>query len=341
MKLLVAIPALNEEKTIAQVVKNIPKYISGSDTDSNATDSNKVEILVINDGSTDLTEAEAKKAGAEVITNHATEGLGKVFECATHEALKRKADIMVMIDGDGQFDPHNIPELVVPISGNDADVITCTRFRNKNLTPEMPLAKKWGNKFLALFLSKLTGQKLTDVACGFRAYSREALLNLNLFGKFTYTQETLLQLLFKGFRLKEVPLKVKGKREFGHSKISGNLFKYGWRSFKIIFRVVRDYRPLKYIGSLGILIFLIGLGFDIFVLRHYIATGAFTPFKSLSFLGGFLTAVGLLIFTLGLIADMLNRIRETQEKILAFEKRKFYGAYAAQTSVPENHLPTN
>lgn len=316
MKLIVIIPALNEEKTIAEVIKNVLKHIPGI---------NETEILVINDGSTDLTETEAKKAGATVITHQKTQGLGKVFDRAVQEALTRKADIMVTIDGDGQFDANDIPYLILPIMQGEADFVTCTRFRDRGLTPKMSCAKRCGNKFLAWFLSRVTKQRLTDVACGFRAYSSEALLNLNLFGKFTYTQEALLDLIFKGLRLKEVPLKVKGSRAFGRSHISSNLFRYGWQTSKIIFRVIRDYRPLRYIGGFGIFIFLIGLGLDTFILQHYLETKAFTPYKAVGFLGGFLNAVGLFIFVLGLIADMLNRVRMTQEKILYFEKKKYFG----------------
>lgn len=315
MKLLVAIPAFNEEKTIAEVVRSVPQNIPGVD---------EIEIVVINDGSTDETEREAKKAGADVISHAVNQGLGLVFQRAIHETLARKSDILATIDGDGQFDPREIPQLISPIIHDRVDFATCSRFCDKTLTPNMSFIKKWGNRFLAWLLSHIVKRHLTDVTCGFRAYSREVLLNLNLFGKFTYTHEALLDLLFKNFRLKEIPLNVKGKREHGRSYISSNIFRYGWRTFKIIFRVIRDYKPLRYIGGFGILLFLIGLGCDAFVMQHYLKAGSFTPYKYLGFTGGFLNGIGLLVFILGLVADMLNRIRLTQEKILYFEKKRFY-----------------
>ena len=315
MKLCVTIPALNEEKTISKVISGIPREIPGVD---------ELCVLVINDGSTDSTEELARSAGADVVSNRAPSGLGAAFKIGVHEALLRGADIIVTIDGDGQFNSEDVSKLVKPITDGESDFVSCSRFRRRIMTPKMPFSKFLGNLGMAWFMRKLTGKNITDASCGFRAYSRDALLHLNLFGKFTYTQETLLDLIFKGFRYMEVPLSVRGQREFGKSRIASNLFKYAYQTLKIIFRSIRDYKPLRFIGGFGILLFLAGFACDVFLLIHFVKTGQFTPYKVIGFAGGFLNAMGVIIFVLGLVADMLDRIRMTNEKILYFEKARFY-----------------
>lgn len=318
MKLIVLIPAHNEEKTISGVIQTIPQNIPGIDAQ---------EIIVIDDGSCDLTAETAEKAGATVFKNDVNLGLGQTFSRGIHKALLAEADIVCTIDGDAQFNSNDIPHLIMPILHNTADFTTCTRFADQNLAPNLPFAKKWGNLFIAWFLGRITGRKITDSACGFRAYTKKTLLNLNLFSKFSYTQETLLDLIYKGFRLKEIPLKVKPRREYGKSAISSNLFRYGWQVFKILFRAMRDYKPLKFIGGLGIFLFLIGLAADFFAAWHFWETGQFTPYKYIGLGGVFLNGLGVLIFVIGLLADMINRTRLTQEKILYYEKKRFYSKF--------------
>ena len=177
---------------------------------------------------------------------------------------------------------------------------------------------------MARFMKMLTGAKITDATCGFRAYTRDALLNLNLFGTFTYTQETLLDLIYKGFRYTEVSLPVRGMREFGESRMTNKLFRYMYRSLMAVFRSVRDYKPLTFIGGFGVFLFAVGVTLDIFVFNNYFSTGQFTPYKAIGFIGGFLNAMGVLIFVMALIADMLDRVRMTNEKILYFEKKRRY-----------------
>jgi hypothetical protein len=176
---------------------------------------------------------------------------------------------------------------------------------------------------MAKMISKIGGKRLSDAACGFRAYNREALLNLNLFGRFTYTQETLLDLLYKGFRVVEVPIHVRyfvGRK----SRVAGNVLTYGLRSFNIIMKAYRDYQPLKFFGYGGVILFLIGLGFDIFVMIHFFQSGQFTPYKAFGFLGGLLNMLGLLTFIVGLLADMIDRVRWNQEKLLYYQKKREY-----------------
>lgn len=311
--LLCAIPAYNEEKSIRNVIEQIPEKIEGI---------SNTEILVIDDGSTDNTVEISKNAGAKVISHQSNKGVGEAFHTILRYAQDHDIDILVTIDADSQFDPTHIPKLIAPILKNKAYFVTCSRFLDKSLIPVgMSFIKKAGNTMMAKVISFLVGKKITDAACGFRAYSREAFLNLNLFGKFTYTQETLLDLAYKGFEINEVALLVRGKREHGKSHISSNLFLYGIRTLKIIFKTVRDYKPLKVFGILGMLTTLLGFIFEIIPFYSLLKTGSFTPYKFLAFLGGGLIALGIFVGVMGLIADMLKYIRLTQEQILYYAKR--------------------
>lgn len=315
-KLIITIPAYNEEKTIADVINRIPKSIIGID---------KIEILVVNDGSTDNTARIVKEQTLAMLISHKINlGLGRAFKTSLEEAIRKKADIMVNIDADGQFDPQDIEKLVKPILEKRYDCVLASRFIDKNNLPQkMPGLKIWGNKMVAYMINKLTGKKFYDISCGFRAYSKEALLNLNLFGEFTYTQEVILDLSFKGLNIKEIPIEVKyfDKRQ---SRVAKNIFKYAYNILKINFRIFRDYKPMKFFGWPGIIIFLIGLIMDLAVFIHYINTGSFTPYKSVIFTGGALNLFGFLILIVGLLADMLYRIRVNQEKLLYYEKKKNY-----------------
>ena len=168
MKLIVIIPAYNEEATIKEVISKIPKVNERI---------SKTEIIVVNDGSSDKTKEKAEEAGALVISHIGNKGVGKAFQTGIENALKRKADILVNIDGDGQFNPNDIPKLISPILDKEADFVTATRFSDGKLIGNMPFVKKIGNKMFTSLTSKLVGQKFTDTQCGFRAYSREAALN--------------------------------------------------------------------------------------------------------------------------------------------------------------------
>ena len=313
MLLVIIIPCLNEEKTIQDVISRIPKQIEGI---------SEIRIVVVDDGSSDRTADLARKAGATVISHGENLGVGAAFNTGIEAAVDLGADIVVNMDGDGQFNPRDIPILVKPILNGQADFVTASRFMDKSLTPEMPAVKKWGNRRIARMVSMLIRKRFYDVSCGFRAYSKEAILKLNLIGKFTYTQETFLDLAFKGVKIKEVPLKIKGEREFGKSRVAANLFKYAIQSAKIIIRTYRDYKPMEFFGRIAFILFFFSVLIGAFFMVHYLKTGHFSPNLWAGFTSGFLFLFGVLFFVTGLLADMFDRIRKNQEKLLYIEKKK-------------------
>lgn len=316
MKLVVTIPALNEEKTIAQVVRGVPHRIPGVD---------EIEVIVVNDGSTDRTAEEAAGAGALVVTLHNRPGLGKVFSTGFERACRRGADIIVNIDGDGQFDPADISKLVQPILHGEADFVTCSRFADPALRPTMPAVKYWGNKVVTNIINWVCGgTNFSDVSCGFRAFNREAAYRLTLFGRFTYTQETFIDLFSKGLRMAEVPLKVRGVREHGKSRVASSILKYATNSLPIILRAMRDIQPLKFFGGIAALLFVPGILLLGFISGWYIYKTKTTPFTSLIPISGALITLSVVLGVLALLADMLGRHRKISEELLYLARRRMY-----------------
>lgn len=305
MKVVVMIPAYNEERTIGRVVRAIPRNCA-----------EKVEVLVVDDGSKDKTVAVSKEAGADYFVCHKTNlKLGKTFKDGIDKALEVGADIIVNIDADGQFNPNDIPKLLQPIIDGEADMVTCSRFKDPALIPQMPKIKIFGNKFFAKILNFFLRRNYYDTQCGFRAYSKEAALHLILFGRHTYTQEVFIDLVKKGFRIVEVPCKVKGQR-IGKSRVVQNVFSYGIKSALIILRSARDYEPFKFFGFPGFILAGLGSLTSLVLFIRWIIIGRFDPFLVVAYVNILLIIVGILLIILGLLADMLDRNRQLEEEIL-------------------------
>lgn len=311
-KMSIVIPAYNEAKTISALIKQIPRNIVGV---------NVVDVVVVDDGSTDDTADCAKNAGAEVIKHERNKGVGAAISTGFGIALARGADIVVNIDGDGQFNPEDIKKLVQPIIEGRADFVTASRFSSKEFIPQMPWIKKVGNKIMAKIVNICTGNNLKDVSCGFRAYSKDTLLKINLFADFTYTHETIISIANKGVRIVEIPLEVRGVREFGKSRVANNLFKYGLQTLQIIIRTLRDIRPLLFFGCIGLIIFLIGILLGGFVFIHWLLTEHTSPYQSLLIGSAVGILMGFLLIILALIADMQGRQRLILEQILYILKK--------------------
>jgi glycosyltransferase involved in cell wall biosynthesis len=314
-KLVVTIPAFNEAATIAGVIGAIPRDITGV---------GDIDVVVVNDGSTDETATEAAKAGAKVVSFSHNRGLGATFGQGLQTALGLGADIIVNIDADGQFDPKDIPKLLAPITEGKADMVTASRFADPALVPKMPWIKKWGNRKAANLLNSLAQLNLNDVSCGFRAYSRDAALRATLLGRHTYTHEVILDLAFRGLRIVEVPVKVVGVRKVGRSRVAGNIWKYGWNSLLIILRAYRDYRPMHVFGGISLVFLVLALGCGGFVLWHFLRTGSFSPYIFVAFLSAGFGFVALICYITALLAGMISRLRILQDEQLFFLRKQEY-----------------
>jgi glycosyltransferase involved in cell wall biosynthesis len=319
MKLVVTIPAYNEQATVGEVISNIPKSIPGID---------KIEVVVIDDGSSDQTAKVATQAGAFVHSFGRNKGLGAAFAQGIRTALWHGADIIVNIDADGQFDPKDIAKLVEPILKDNADMATASRFADINLIPEMPWVKKWGNRRVANIVNSLCGLDMKDVSCGFRAYKRDAALRVTLLGGHTYTHEVILDMAFRGLRIVEVPVKVLGVRKVGKSKVASNVLTYGWRSLVIMLRAFRDYKPMWVFGGISAIFAILAMVCAIFVLIHYIVARAFSPYLFVAFSAAAFGFVALVCYITALLAGMINRLRILQDEQLFLLRKKEYGKAA-------------
>lgn len=318
MKLAVISICMNEEKTIAEVIKAVPKKIEGISS---------TEIIVIDDGSSDNTVKEAKKAGATVYSDGANKKLALRFKEAVDIALARGVDVMVNIDGDMQFNPADIPMMIQPIVEGRADFVAADRFTdkhgNKRRPENMPAGKYYGNRLGAWVVSWLSKQKFNDVTCGFRAYNQKALLALNINGTKTYTQESFQVLAVKKLRITTLPTPVKyypGRK----SRVVTSIFSYIALSALNILRSFRDFAPLRFFGLLGIPSLIVGLLSGVLFIGNWLATGSFSPFKFAGFMSAYFLTLTIFLWALGLLADMLSRMLNNQEKILEEVKKNNY-----------------
>ena len=288
MKLLISIPAYNEEKTLPNVIKEIKEVMSKTKYN--------YKILVLNDGSTDKTAEVAKKLGVIVFSNNHM-GLAETFKQEIKKFIESEADIMVHTDADGQYYAEDIPKLLKEIE-NGNDLILGSRFQYEN--KKIPISKKVGNKAFAKVLSKLLKIKLTDTTTGFRAFTKDVAKNIQFINTFTYTQEQIIKAAKQGFKIKEIAIKTRTTRE---SRLFKNPLQYAVRAWINILRIYRDYEPLKFFGRIGLTLISIGAAIGIYLLILFIKNNkvGHIPLTILSML---LIIAGIQIITFGFLADM-------------------------------------
>ncbi|MFW9945463.1 MAG: glycosyltransferase family 2 protein [Candidatus Odinarchaeota archaeon] len=226
-KLVVLIPAYNEENTIFKVIKDIPSIVNL-----------KQEIIVIDDGSTDSTFKQAKHTDATIISNKKNLGLGFTFKYGLINSLKHGADIIAILDGDGQYNPKNLESLIFPILNNQVDLVIGNRFLYETVY-ELNFMKKLGNKLLSIFLSKilLRLDQVYDIQSSYRAFNRKIakFLVRNLKGNYNYAQEMFILCCLYGFIIKQIPVECY-KRNSGKSRLIKNPIIYLFKIFWVIFK---------------------------------------------------------------------------------------------------------
>lgn len=310
MKLVVTIPAYNEEKTIADVIAEIPREVEGVEA---------VEVLVIDDGSTDGTVEKAREAGADNILSHRkNEGLGITFKGGLEAALEMGADIIVNIDGDGQYNAKEIPALAKPLVEDKADIVL--GWRDIDRLDFMPRGKRIGNKVATWLTNKVSGMVIKDAQSGFRAFSREAALRMNLSGKYTYVQETIIEAKYKGLKIEQIPIEFRPRQ--GESRLIPSLTTYARRAGAIILGTYWGYHPLKILSFIGMILILFGIILGAIVLTRFIQTGTVSPHLPTAIAAPLLITTGLQAIILGLFADAIKSQRLFQEEILYRLKRK-------------------
>ena len=311
MKLIVTIPALNEEENISDVIREIPRQINGVD---------KVEVLVMNDGSGDRTVELARQAGADHIVSHSQpKGLAKTFGDALDAALARGADVIVNTDGDNHYNQSRIPELIKPVLNKKADIVVANRCVNE--LEAMPFLNKYLNILGSFLTTKMAGLPKIDVSSGFRAYSREAALKIVVYAKHTYCHSTLVQAADQNLTITEIP--IKARKVTRKSRLIKSIPSHLFRAGSTILRNIILFKPLRFFGLLGGLIFLLGFAFVVRFLYFYVFTDGRGHVQSL-ILAGVLMIIGFQVGILGLIASAIGWSRKMLEEVLYRLKKGQY-----------------
>lgn len=305
MKLYVQVPCLNEEETLPLVLESIPREIPGIA---------EVRVLVIDDGSTDRTAEVARSYGAEVLRHPRTMGLARSFRDGVDYALARGADIVVNTDGDNQYPQDRIPDLVWPVIAGQADVVIADR-QTSTIAHFSPF-KKAMQRFGSRVVNYAAGTDLPDAASGFRAYSRAALLRLNVVTQFSYCMETIIQAGNK--RLAITSLQIVTNEKTRESRLFKNHWQHMYLSGRAIARSYLMYRPNVILSWIGVPMLVAGLVPFVRFLAYWFMGDSDGHIQSLVF-GSAMLVGALLCFALLVIVDLqrTNRIllEETLERI--------------------------
>lgn len=312
MKLIIQIPCYNEEETLTSTINSLPKYIEGIDA---------IETLVIDDGSADRTSDIANWNGI----NHVLKlprhvGLAGAFKAGLNECLKLGADIIVNTDADNQYNSDDIKQLIKPIMSNEADMVIGAR----------PISEISGFSFLkkklqqlgSLIVRLVSSTAVKDAPSGFRAFTAECASNLNIFDKYTYTMETIIQAKAKGFRVLSVPVRVNSSTR--KSRLIKNICSYIYRSALTILRMFIVYRPFRFFALIASIFLTFGLILACRFLYFFFTVGGNGHIQSL-ILASILILTGVQVGLIAVLADLsaINRklLEEVQQRVKNIENQ--------------------
>ena len=311
MKLIIQIPCLNEAKTLGIALAELPRSVPGID---------KVEILIVDDGSSDDTVAVARAAGVDHIVRHpANFGLARAFMTGLDASLKLGADIIVNTDADNQYCAADIPALVAPILEGRAEYVIGTRpiARIEHFSP----VKKFLQKLGSYVVRRISGTRVEDAPSGFRALSRDAAMRMNVFNRYTYTLETIIQVGYKNIPILCVPVRVNA--DLRPSRLVKSVPRYIQRSIFTMIRIFVVYRPFKFFFSIGTVFFLVGFLLGCRFLWHWLAGGGRGMTQSL-ILAAVLMLMGTVFSMMAFIADLLSVNRQLLEDIQYRQRRNCF-----------------
>lgn len=309
--MVVQIPCLNEEKTLPLVLETIPKKIPGVD---------EIIVLVIDDGSTDRTIEVAKKHGVKHFVRHiGNKGLARSFHDGALYALELGADILVNTDGDNQYPQEKIGDLIKPILDGEADMVIADRQVQK--IAHFSRSKKFFQKVGTKVLNLAAGTNVPDAPSGFRAYSREALLQLNIVTRFSYAMETLIQAGNKRIRIASIKITTNPKTR--ESRLFKSSFEHILKSGVAIARSFLMYKPYMLFMPLAAILFLLGL-VPFARYFYFVLSGDSSGHLQSLVIGTVFVTAAFISFTLGVIADLIRINRILIEDQLEQQKRARY-----------------
>ena len=299
MKLIIQIPCYNEEDTLAIALKEIPRSIPGIDT---------VELLIINDGSTDSTVEVAKAHGVtHVVDFPKNKGLAKGFMAGIERCLAEGADIIVNTDADNQYNAADIPKLIQPILDGSAEFVVGER-PIANIGHFSPV-KKALQKLGSYIVRKISQTDIPDAPSGFRAISRDAAMRLNVHSKYTYTLETIIQAGLNDIAITSVPVRV--NENLRPSRLVKSTWSYIKRSIFTMLRIFVVYKPFRFFMGIGIFVFLLGTILGMRFLYFFFTGNGAGHVQSL-----ILTAILLMMGFQTMLVAFLSDLLATNRKLL-------------------------
>jgi glycosyltransferase involved in cell wall biosynthesis len=311
VKLVINIPCFNEEATLPLVLKELPKKIKGVD---------EIVVQVIDDGSTDKTIEVAKKLGVKRIIRHKkNKGLGIAFKNGMQAALDSGADIFVNTDADNQYPSKYIPALVASVVEHKADLVIGNREPWK--VKHFSLLKRSLQWFGNTLTRKVLGSGVPDTVSGFRAYSRDAMMRINVVTKFSYVLDTIMQAVQKDLRIEFIPIDTNAPTR--KSRLFKNIFEHMRKSGTNLVRIFYLYEPLKTFTYISSVFFLPGMVLLLRWFIHYFFHIGGGNIQSLM-ISGILLITSVLLFGLGIIGDSIKTNRMLIEDMLYNLKKKDY-----------------
>lgn len=310
MKLIIQIPCYNEAETLEIALNDLPKQIDGID---------QIEYLIINDGSKDNTAEVARNWGVHYIVNFKrNKGLAKGFMAGLNECLRQGADIIVNTDADNQYCGEDIEKIVRPIIEGKADMVIGERPIDE--TQHFSPLKKKLQHFGSWVVRKASNTDIPDAPSGFRAYSREAAMKMNVVNEYTYTLETIVQAGRNKMAVTSVPIRTNA--ELRPSRLFSSMMGYVKKSMITIIRSFMMYRPLRFFCTLGTIAILIGVALGIRFLVFFFQGSGGGNVQSL-ILASMLIVIGVQTIIVGLQADLISANRKILQDI-QYKVRKMY-----------------
>src|SRR5919109_4271220 len=302
VKLIIQIPCLNEEQTLPQTLSELPRSVPGFD---------RVEWLVIDDGSTDRTVEVARAHGVDhIVRLTSNKGLAQAFQAGLDASLKLGADVIVNTDADNQYNAGDIPKLIAPILAGDADMVVGAR-PIENIEHFSPIKKRL-QRIGSAVVRRASQTNVEDTTSGFRAYNREAALQVQVVSKFTYTLETIIQAGKMLVAVDHVPIRTNPKAR--ESRLFPSMWSYVRRNAVSIFRIYAQYEPLRVFMTLAALIALVALVIWGRFAYFYIVEGSGAGHVQSLILGAVLFNAAVVLAALGVIGDLLAAQRTLSQR---------------------------
>lgn len=302
MKLIIQIPCLNEEATLGIAIADLPREVPGFD---------RVEWLVVDDGSTDRTAAVARELGVDHVVRHpVNRGLATAFMTGLDACLRLGADVIVNTDADNQYQAADIPKLTAPILAGQADMVIGARPIDQ--TEHFSWIKKKLQRFGSWAVRMASKTQVADAPSGFRAISRETAMRLNVFNAYTYTLETIIQAGLSNLRVYSVPIRTNA--DLRPSRLVKSISSYVRRSLATILRVVVIYRPMRLFAAVGTLLGVIGLLVGLRFVYFYVTGDGSGRIQSV-ILSALCILLGAMAWMMAIISELIAVNRKLLEKL--------------------------